>query len=67
MTRVLEEILDYTRNWIRHINRMPCNRLKRLIRNYSQRQREPRKTIEETSGCVGTDRVNKWPDSMTDI
>jgi len=37
MTLVLEEIQDYTRKWIGHINRMPCNRLTRLIRNYYQK------------------------------
>jgi len=42
MTLVLEEIQDYTRNWLPHINRMPRNRLTRLIRNYSQKAERTR-------------------------
>jgi hypothetical protein len=30
----------------------------------SQKQKEPRKTIEETSGCMRPERVNKWPNSL---
>jgi len=37
MSLVLEEIQDVTRNWRRHINRMPRNRQTRLTRNYSQK------------------------------
>jgi hypothetical protein len=30
-------------------------------------QKELRQTFEETSGYVRPERVNKWPDSMTDM
>jgi hypothetical protein len=30
-------------------------------------QKESWKTFEETSGCVRPERVNKWPNSMTDM
>jgi len=63
MALILEEIQDYTRSWVPRINRMPRNRLTRLIRNYSQKTKGT-ETIEETSGCVRTEWVNKWPDSM---
>jgi hypothetical protein len=44
---------------------MSCNRLLRLIKElHSKRQKEPRKTTEETSGCVRPERVNKWPKSL---
>jgi hypothetical protein len=29
---VFDKIQDYKRNWIQHVNRMPCSRLPRLIR-----------------------------------
>jgi hypothetical protein len=31
---------------------------------HPKRQKEPRKTIKETSGCVRPERVNKWPSSL---
>jgi hypothetical protein len=32
ITTVLDKIQDYKRNWIQHVNRMPRNRLPRLIK-----------------------------------
>jgi hypothetical protein len=62
---VLDKIQDYKRNWIQHVNRMPRNRLSRLIKKlHSKRQKEPRETFEETSGCVRLVRVNKWLSSL---
>jgi hypothetical protein len=58
---VLDKIQDYKRKWIQNINRMPLNRLPSFIKKITlQKQKEPRKTTEETSGCVGPERVNKW-------
>jgi len=53
-----DKLLEYKRRWIQHVNRMPRNRLPRVMKYYS-----PRRDfwIRETG------RVNKWPDSMTDI
>jgi hypothetical protein len=34
LTPVLDKIHDYRRNWIRYVNRMPLNRLPRIIKNY---------------------------------
>jgi len=31
---VLDKIQEYKRNWLQHINRMPCNRLPRILKNY---------------------------------
>jgi hypothetical protein len=28
--------LEYKRNWIQHVNRMPCNRLPRIMKHYSR-------------------------------
>jgi hypothetical protein len=30
-----------------------------------KRQKEPRKVVEEASGCVRPERVSKWPNSVT--
>jgi len=35
ITPVLEKLLEYERNWIQHINRMPRNRLPREMTYYS--------------------------------
>jgi hypothetical protein len=32
MTPVLDKILKYRRNWLKHINRMPHNRLPRILK-----------------------------------
>jgi hypothetical protein len=65
ITPVLDKIQDYKRNWIQHVNRMPRNRLSRLIKKlHPKRQKELRKTSEETFGHVRLERVNKWPNSL---
>jgi hypothetical protein len=38
ITPVVDNIQDYKRNWIR-VNRMPCNRLPRLIKSYTPKGR----------------------------
>jgi hypothetical protein len=35
MTPVLDKLLEYKRNWIQHVNRMPRNRLPRVMKHYS--------------------------------
>jgi len=35
ITPVLEKLLEYKRNWIQHVNRMPRNRLPRVMKRYS--------------------------------
>jgi hypothetical protein len=65
ITPVLYKIQDYNRNWIQHVNQMPHNRLPRLIKKlHPKRQKEPRKTTEDTSGYVRLEWVNKWPNSL---
>jgi hypothetical protein len=34
-TPVLDKILEYKRNWIQHVNRMPRNRLPGVMKHYS--------------------------------
>jgi hypothetical protein len=35
ITPILDKLLEYKRNWIQHINRMPRNRLPRAMKHYS--------------------------------
>jgi hypothetical protein len=42
ITPVLDKIQDYKRNWIQHVNRMPHNRLPRVIKNYTPKVRGTR-------------------------
>jgi len=68
ITPILDKILEYKRNWIQHVHRMPRNRLLRVTKHYFPNlQKESWQTFEETSGYVRPERVNKWPISMTDI
>jgi hypothetical protein len=36
ITPILGKLLEYKRNWIQHVNRMPHNRLPRVIKRYSR-------------------------------
>ena len=36
ITPILDKLLEYKRNWIQHVNRMPRNRLPRVMKHYSQ-------------------------------
>jgi hypothetical protein len=62
---VLHKLLEYKRNWIQNVNRMTHNRLPRVTL-FPNWQKESWKTFEETSRYVRPERVNKWPNSMTD-
>ena len=35
ITPILDKLLEYKRNWIQHVNRMPRNRLPRIMKHYS--------------------------------
>ena len=68
ITPILDKLLEYKRNWIQHVNRMPRNRLPRLVKYYSPTGRRnygrPLKRLLDTSDQNGS---KKWPNSMTDI
>jgi hypothetical protein len=34
ITPILEKLLEYNRNWIQHVSRMPRNRLPRVMKHY---------------------------------
>jgi len=36
ITPILDKLLEYKRSWIQHVNRMPRNRLPRVMKYYSQ-------------------------------
>ena len=42
ITPVLEKLLEYKRNWIKHVNRMPRDRLPRIMKHYSPTGRRNR-------------------------
>jgi hypothetical protein len=35
ITPILDKLLEYKSNWIQHVNRMPYNRLPRVMKQYS--------------------------------
>jgi len=35
ITPILDRLLEYKRNWIQHVNRMPRNTLPRVMKHYS--------------------------------
>jgi len=35
ITPILDKLLEYKRNWIQHVNRMPHNILPRVMKHYS--------------------------------
>jgi hypothetical protein len=48
ITPALDKIQDYKRKWIQHVNQIAQTDKKPR----TKRQKEPRKTTEESSGCV---------------
>jgi len=39
ITPILDKLLEYKRNWIQHVNRMPRDRLPRIMKHYSPTDR----------------------------
>jgi len=35
LTLILDKLMEYKRSWIQHVNRMPRNRLPRVMKHYS--------------------------------
>ena len=61
---ILNKLLEYKRNWIQRVNRMPRNRLPRVMKHYSA---TGRRNHGRPFWILKPERVNKWPNSMTDI
>ena len=58
ITPILDKLLEYKRNWIKHVNRMPRNRLPRVMKRYSPTGRRnhgrPLKRLLDTSDRNGS-------------
>ena len=53
ITPILDKLLGYKRNWIQHVNRMPRNRLPRVMKHYSPTARRNRgRPLKRLSGYV---------------
>jgi hypothetical protein len=66
ITPILDKLLEYEINWIQHVNRVPgiTQGNETLFPNW---HKELWQNFEETSGYVRPERVNRWPNCMTDI
>jgi len=42
ITQILDKLLEYKRSWLQHVNRMPRNRLPRVMKYYSPTGRRNR-------------------------
>jgi len=68
ITPILDKLLKYKRSWIQHVNRMPRNRLPRVMKHYSPTGgRNHGIPLTRILRYVRPERVNKWPKSMKDI
>jgi hypothetical protein len=61
ITPVLDKILEYKRNWLQYINRMPCNRSPIKLNNYRPTGKRNQGTPSKRLLDVRPERVNKWP------
>jgi len=65
---ILDKLLEYKRSWIQHVNRMPRNRLPRVMKHYCPTgRRNHGRLLKRLLGYVRPERVNKWPNCVTDI
>jgi len=65
ITPVLDKIQEYRRNWLQHMNRMACNRLLRILKNYRptgrRNQRRPLKRFLDVCGTGMGQQVDHLP------
>jgi hypothetical protein len=68
ITPILDKLLEYKRNWMQHVNRMPLIRLPRVMKHYSSTgRRNHGRPLKRLLDTLRPERVNKWPNSVTDI
>jgi len=68
ITEILEKLLEYNRNWIQHVNRMPRNRLPRVIKHYSATgRRNYGGTLKRFLDTWDRNGSTSGPNSVTDI
>jgi hypothetical protein len=46
VTPILDKLLEYKRNWIQRVNRMPHNRLPRVMKHYSPTGRPLKRLLD---------------------
>jgi hypothetical protein len=67
ITPVLDKIQSYMRYWMQYVNRMPRNRVPRLLKNYTPKGRRnqgrSKKRLLDKRDLNG---ANTWPNSMAD-
>jgi len=59
ITPILDKLLEYKTSWIQHVNRMPRNRLPRVMKHYFP-------TGRRNHGRPLKRLLVTWPNSMTD-
>ena len=64
ITPVLDKIQDCRSHWLQNVNRMLWNRLARILKNNTKREKKPGETVKENSRHVRLEWVNKQPDSV---
>jgi hypothetical protein len=65
ITPILGNLLEYKRKWIQHVNRMPRNRLPRVMKHYSPTgRRNHGRPLKRLLDTLRPGRVNKWPNSV---
>jgi hypothetical protein len=67
ITPVLDKMQNYRRNWIQHVNRMPCDRLLKIIKDYRPKGRRNQGDHDKTTECMRPEQVNRWPNQMIAI
>jgi hypothetical protein len=68
ITPILDKLLEYKRNWVQHVNRMPFNRLPRVMKhNCLTGRRNHGRPLKRLLGHVRPELVNKWPNCVTDM
>jgi hypothetical protein len=58
---ILDKFSKHKNNWIQYVDRMQRNGDPKLFNNY----KELGKASEETTGRMGQEWANKWPNSLT--
>ena len=67
ITPILDKLLEYKRKWMQQVNRIPRNRLPRVMKHYSPTgRRNHGRPLKRLLDTFIPERVNNWPNSRTD-
>jgi len=68
ITQILDKLLENKRDWIQHVNRMPSNRLPRVMKHYSPTgRRNHGRSLKRLLDTWDRNGSTSGPNSMTDI